>query len=151
MHLKRRFTFLLLVFALLPLLAVQAVEPINKSRFNDVAIKGYDPVAYFNQGGSARGDKKITHEWSGATWRFASEENRDLFKSDPETYAPQYGGYCAYAVSEGSTASIDPKAWSIVEGKLYLNYNLKIHEKWSKDLSGRIIKGDANWPGILAK
>ena len=113
---------------------------------NDVAIKGADPVAYFRQGKFVGGNSQFTHQWNGATWHFSTSENRDLFMANPEKYAPQYGGYCAYAVSEGYIAEIDPAAWSIVDGKLYLNFSLRIRDLWSRDLPGNIAKGNNNWP-----
>ena len=115
-----------------------------------VAILGSDPVAYFTEGEYTPGTEEFTHEWEGATWQFASAENRDLFAANPEEYAPQYGGFCAYAVSQGNTASIEPTAWKIVDGKLYLNYNDKIQERWAKDIPGHIAQADENWPGVLA-
>jgi hypothetical protein len=115
-----------------------------------IAIKGYDPVAYHRGGKPIEGSSKSELDWRDANWRFASAENRDLFKSDPEKYAPQYGGYCAWAVSQGYTASVDPKnAWRIVDGRLYFNYNVDIQKKWSEDIPGNIKKADANWLGVL--
>lgn len=115
-----------------------------------VAIKGADPVAYFTVGEYTPGSDEFTHDWEGATWQFASAENRDLFAANPEEYAPQYGGFCAYAVSQGGTAPIEPTAWKIVDGKLYLNFNDNIQERWSKDIPGHIAKADQNWPSVLA-
>ncbi len=114
-----------------------------------VAIRGADPVAYFTQGDAVIGSPEFEYEWNGATWRFASAEHRDLFASNPEDYAPQYGGFCAWAVSQGYTAEVDPEAWRIVDGKLYLNYSQKIQERWSRDIPGHIAKADENWPGVL--
>jgi hypothetical protein len=85
-----------------------------------------------------------------ATWYFASAGNRDLFAADPDKYAPQYGGYCAWAVSQGYTAKIDPEAWKIVDGRLYLNYSKDVQAQWSEDIPGNIAQGDANWPKIRA-
>jgi YHS domain-containing protein len=113
-----------------------------------VATDGTDPVAYFTEGAPIAGSKDITHDWNGASWRFSSQENKDAFAAEPAAYAPQYGGYCAYAVSEGYTASTTPKAWKIVDGKLYLNYSRRIQRKWERDIPGRIASGDANWPKI---
>ncbi|NEQ54758.1 MAG: YHS domain-containing protein [Leptolyngbya sp. SIO3F4] len=115
-----------------------------------IAIRGADPVAYFTAGEYTPGSDEFTHEWEGETWQFASSENRDLFAANPEEYAPQYGGFCAYAVSQGNTAPIEPTAWKVVEGKLYLNYNDKIQKRWSKDIPGYIAQADQNWPGVLA-
>lgn len=114
-----------------------------------VAIRGYDPVAYFTESEPAKGKKEFSFDWQGTTWHFANAENRDSFSSDPEKYAPQYGGYCAWAVKEGTTAPIDPQAWKIVDGKLYLNLNPDIQEQWQKDIPGNIAKADQNWPGVL--
>ena len=103
---------------------VAAEEMVNTGYFGDVAIKGYDPVAYFVQHDAVQGSPQFSYHWLGATWQFASAENRDLFKADPAKYAPQYGGYCADGVSFGTvTTNIDPKAWRIIEGKLYISYD----------------------------
>jgi YHS domain-containing protein len=123
---------------------------VNSSFLGGVAIEGTDPVAYFDQGRPVEGSSDFEHEWMGATWRFVSAENRDRFAADPEKYAPQYGGYCAWAVSQGYTAKIDPEAWSIVDDKLYLNYSKDVQKQWSADVPGNIAKGDANWPTIRA-
>jgi len=116
-----------------------------------VAVAGYDPVAYFTERRPVPGDPKITIEHAGAEWRFASEANRDAFKADPAKYAPQYGGYCAWAVANGYTAKGDPHAWTIANGKLYLNYNKSVQRTWEKDIAGNVARGDANWPAVLAK
>lgn len=116
---------------------------------NGVAINGYDPVAYFTQAMPVRGDATYTATWDGAEWRFSSEENKQLFEANPERYAPQYGGYCAFAVASGYTAKTDPDAWSVVDDKLYLNFNKRIRSRWLRDVPGNIAKGDANWPSVL--
>lgn len=116
----------------------------------DGAIKGYDPVSYFS-GEPEKGNKNISCKWNGAMWYFASEDNRTKFESNPEAFVPQYGGYCAYAVSQGYTAKIDPEAYKIVEGKLYLNYNDNIQKKWEADQDEYIMYADSNWPKILDK
>ncbi|RZM76092.1 YHS domain-containing (seleno)protein [Leptolyngbya iicbica] len=113
-----------------------------------VAIAGADPVAYFTEGAYVPGSTEFTYEWSGATWQFASAENRDTFASNPAQYAPQYGGFCAWAVSQGYTAAIDPTAWTIVDDKLYLNYDANIQSRWERDIPGNIAKADANWPAV---
>ena len=116
------------------------------------AINGYDPVAYFTEGKPIEGKSSFTLDWMGAQWRFANASNRDTFAKDPSRYAPQYGGYCAWAVSQGSTASTTPEAWKIVGGKLYLNYSKSIQKRWeSDDVAKLIAAGDANWPEIKAK
>lgn len=113
------------------------------------AINGYDPVAYFTDGRPVRGSDAITSEWNGATWWFATAENKASFDADPEAYAPQYGGYCAWAVAEGYTASTDPDAWKIEDGKLYLNFSRRIQRRWERDIPGNIARADANWPRVL--
>jgi YHS domain-containing protein len=116
---------------------------------NGIAIGGTDPVAYFRQGQPVAGSANYEHRWRSTTWRFSSAENRDLFASNPEQYAPQYGGYCAWAVSQGYTASTIPEAWKIVDGKLYLNYSTRVQRSWEGDTSGHIARADRNWPGVL--
>lgn len=140
--------FFLGAFVLATALAVRAEKPVNTT-FLGVAIKGYDPVAYFTDGKAVKGDPDHSFEWNGAEWRFASAAHRDLFKADPVKYAPQYGGYCAWAVSRGYTAGIDPDAWKIVNGRLYLNYSLKVQKQWAEDIPGNIAKAEENWPKIL--
>ena len=115
------------------------------------AIRGYDPVAYFTEGKPVEGSRQFTHKWKGATWRFASAQNRDAFAAAPDKYAPQYGGYCAYGVANGYTVSTVPDAWSVVEGKLYLNYSLGVRADWLKDTPAYIRKADANWPKALER
>ncbi len=121
------------------------------TNWRGLAIKGYDPVAYFTAGRPVEGDSDFVYEWRDATWRFASAAHRDLFAADPEKYAPQYGGFCAWAVSQGKTAPIDPDAWRIVDGKLYLNYSAKVQKTWEEDIPGFIQKADANWPQLRNK
>ncbi|MEO0768888.1 MAG: YHS domain-containing (seleno)protein [Cyanobacteria bacterium J06649_4] len=113
-----------------------------------IAIEGADPVAYFTEEAFVPGSADFTHEWKGVTWQFASAENRDLFASNPEQYAPQYGGYCAWAVGQNALAAIDPNAWSIVDGKLYLNANDRIQARWNKDIPGNIALAEKNWPAL---
>ena len=113
-----------------------------------VAIEGTDPVAYFTDGKPVAGKPAFAHAWQGVTWQFASAANRDAFAREPAKYAPQYGGFCAWAVSNGYTAKSEPDAWKIVDGRLYLNYDRNIQGRWALDQSGNIKKADANWPGI---
>jgi YHS domain-containing protein len=134
------------LLAALPATASTAVTKTYSSR--GVAIDGSDAVAYFSEGKPVRGSKEFTHDWNGVTWRFSSAENRDLFAAAPEEYAPQYGGFCAYAVAQGSLASTIPEAWKIVDGKLYLNYSRRIQRRWDKNIAGYIADGDANWPSL---
>jgi hypothetical protein len=128
----------------------EGLDPVNKSSAG-LAMKGYDAVAYFKEGKPAVGNERYQHTWNGARWQFASAENRDAFARSPEKYAPQYGGYCSYAVSHGYTANGDPEAWKIVDGKLYLNYNREVRQLWEQDVPGNIAKGNGNWPGFLVR
>jgi YHS domain-containing protein len=117
--------------------------------FSSLAVGGHDPVAYFKVGRPVPGVAQFSLEHKGATWRFASKENLDAFRANPAAYAPQYGGYCAWAVSQNYTASGDPRYWKIVNGKLYLNYDASVQATWEKDIPGFIAKADRNWPGVL--
>jgi hypothetical protein len=147
MKMPFRIALTLLLFSLT--LSAFAVDPINKSLIGGVAIKGYDPVAYFTEGKAVKGDSDFEHEYMDATWRFASAAYRDEFARDPKKYMPQYGGYCAYGVSKGYAVGIDPEAWKVVDGKLYLNYNQDVQKMWLEDVPGRVKKADENWPKIL--
>jgi len=97
------------------------------------------------------GKAEFEYQWNGATWRFSSGANLAAFKANPEAYAPQYGGYCAKALSEGNLASIDPRAWKIVDGKLYPNYSADVQAQWLEDIPGNIQKADALWPSVLTE
>jgi hypothetical protein len=129
--------------------AIAAKDPVYTPTFNNLAIKGYDTVAYFTLGEPKKGSKDFQYEWKGAAWRFISAEHLEMFKAEPEKFAPQYGGYCAWALSENKLAPVNPKQWHIVNDKLYLNYNAKIQKKWLEDRDNLIMKGDNNWPSVL--
>jgi hypothetical protein len=116
-----------------------------------VAIKGFDPVAYFKEGKPVKGNEKFSYDWNNAKWFFVSKENLDAFSKMPDKYAPQYGGYCAYGMSEGHKAPTDPNAWTILNGKLYLNYSLDVKQNWVKDQQERIIKANKNWEMLKDK
>ena len=127
-----------------------ADNTVNTGYFGGVAIKGYDPVAYFTEGRSMKGSEEFAYDWLGTPWHFASRKHRDLFVSEPVKYAPQFGGYCAGEVAfEGITVNIDPDAWRIIEGKLYLYGDKTI------DLipppAGYLTKAEANWPKLVTK
>jgi hypothetical protein len=141
-------TALALAFALIFTVPASAKEAIY-SNWLGRAIGGYDPVAYFTAGKPVEGSGDFTAKWKGADWRFASAANRDLFITMPEKYAPKYGGYCAYAVAQNSTAKIDPTAWAIVDGKLYLNYSHDIQKTWTANRAAFIAAADKNWPSVL--
>jgi YHS domain-containing protein len=139
----------MLVVVALPQMAVAGQPEVYRGAIRGVAINGYDPVAYFTENRPVEGREAITTEWKGVTWRFSSEANRDAFAANPEKYAPQYGGYCAFAVANGSTASSDPGAFTIVNDRLYLNVSAAVRDFWAKDTAGNISKADANWPNVL--
>ncbi len=122
------------------------VESLNLRQ--GVALKGYDPVAYFAEGAPAAGDPAISYRWQGATWYFATTAHREVFVANPARYAPQYGGYCAFALSRGRTADADPGQWAIVHGKLYVNNNALAKKFWDQSRPGNIEAGDSNWPLI---
>lgn len=113
-----------------------------------LAIRGYDPVAYFTDAAARQGAAEFAFEWSGATWHFTSAEHRDLFAAQPTKYAPQFGGHCAWAVSNDYLYESDPTVWAIHEGKLYLNYNRDVQKKWSADRGAAIVRGEKNWPRL---
>lgn len=118
---------------------------------NGIAVNGHDVVAYFKDSAPLKGDKQFAYSWQGTEWRFASKANLDTFKAQPEKYAPQFGGYCAYGLSNGYKAPTEPDAFTIVDNKLYLNYNTKVREEWKKDMGDRIKKGEANWVTLNAQ
>jgi YHS domain-containing protein len=117
----------------------------GESFASEPAIRGYDAVSYFTAGKAVKGDGSYDYAWHDMTWYFSSKRNRDLFAADPGKYAPQYDGYCAWAMTESRKARTDPEVWKIVGGKLYLNCSRSAYEKWSRDIPGNIRKADANW------
>ena len=129
--------------------AAESAPQVYTESSSGLAIRGTDPVAYFTEGQAVEGNSEYETEYQGATWRFSSTENQELFESDPEAYAPQYGGYCAKAVSEGNVVSTDPEAWKIVDDKLYLNYSPAVQAQWVEDIEGNIRLGDEMWPNVL--
>ena len=138
------------LFALLfPLLLAQPAASIQPVYATRLAIDGYDPVAYFTEAKPVRGNTQFEFKWKGAKWIFYNIENRDQFAAAPEKYSPKYGGYCAYAVSQGNTARIDPKAWKVVDDALYLNFSLKIQQKWEAKQAESIEQANQNWPVLL--
>lgn len=121
---------------------------INKTP-DGLALQGYDPVAYFTDHKPVKGDAAFTATHEGATYRFASAEHRDLFVSNPQKYAPAFGGYCGYAVSVGKIRPINPELWSIVDGTLILQHSAGAVGLWQKDVSGNKTKADALWPRLV--
>ncbi|KOO13995.1 hypothetical protein AKJ18_15470 [Vibrio xuii] len=115
---------------------------------NDLAIQGYDPVAYFTDAGAVQGDPQFSATYKNAIYHFASSENRDQFKANPQTFAPQYGGYCAFGVAMGKKFETDPQAWKIEDGKLYLNLDKTVQQRWLEDTQGFIQDANTNWTSI---
>ena len=128
---------------------VYAGDPVYTGFLSNKAVSGYDPVAFFTDGKPIKGDSKFQTEYNGADWYFASQEHLDMFKENPEKYAPQYGGFCAWAVAaKHSRAPGDPEYWKIVDGKLYLNYDKSVQQKWLEDVPGFIQEADKYWPTL---
>jgi len=122
-------------------------DAVNTGRFNDTAVDGYDAVAYFTEGKPVEGSNDFEYFWRGGNWRFSSQENLEQFKADPEKFAPQYGGWCAYAMSDkGHTVRTDPEAWTIREGKLYLNYSKNVRKVWREDVNTHIVEANGFYP-----
>ncbi len=128
-----------------------AIKPIYSGGSDRAAIRGYDTVAYFTENKAVPGNKEISFEHLGTTWFFSTEANRAEFEQDPEKYMPQYGGYCAYAVARGSSASSKPEYFTLHEGKLYLNFSKSVYNKWLKDKEDYIEDADDKWPSVLSK
>jgi YHS domain-containing protein len=138
---------LILIFVSAPFWALAANNLINTGK-GGPAIHGYDPVAYFNAGKPVQGQADLSYAWSGATWLFSSAANRQAFIDDPQRYAPQFGGFCAYAVSFAQFADVDPEAWTIRDGKLYLNYSKHIRDTWRPRADEFIGDAEQVWPDM---
>ena len=136
--------FFLAVMLVIPAIAGNPGALINK-RPDDVAILGYDTVAYFTEGRPVKGNSEFSHQWNDAKWHFASAKHRDLFAADPERYAPQFGGHCAMALTRGVSKVIDPEAWIVSEGKLYLSFSKKGIDMFGQNVAGNIRKSEDNW------
>ncbi|MBM2576921.1 YHS domain protein [Jannaschia sp. Os4] len=133
------------------LLAPQPLAPARVYTEGGLAIRGTDPVAYFYDAMPVPGDPAVTHDWAGATWAFATVENRDRFAAEPARYAPAYGGFCAWAVAEkGELYSTQPKNWAIVDGRLFLNFDDAVQELWNAEPADFIAAADRRWPEIVA-
>lgn len=114
-----------------------------------VAISGYDAVAYFTEGRPVEGKPSFSLKWRGVTWQFASAQTMDAFEMNPGAYAPQYGGYCAYAMSKGAVATTVPEAFTINKGRLYLNFSTAVRTIWGEDIPGNVALADSHWPAAL--
>lgn len=129
--------------------AVKTTGAEYNTMYAGLGAKGYDVVAYFTDREPAMGSDKHTSQYGGVTWQFSSREHRDMFAANPARYAPQYGGFCSWGVSQGKLFDVDPvNGWKIVDGKLYLNFNADIQKVWEKDSSGYITKAERNWPSL---
>lgn len=128
---------------------LNAVDRVLTGFLNQTAVGGFDTVSYFTEGSPQKGQEQFQTSYNGATWLFVSKKNMELFKENPEKYAPQYGGYCAWAVSRGYTANGDPLVWFIHEQKLYLNYSLSVQNNWLEEIQQNISLADRNWPNVL--
>jgi YHS domain-containing protein len=135
-----------------PMALADTPRPINTlGSWEGIAIRGYDPVAYFRDGGPRPGKPEFSASHGGAIWRFASAEHKALFEADPERYLPAYGGFCAYGTSRGYLVKIEPEAWSIVDGRLYLNYDLRVRATWLGRTRTYIARADGNWPRLTTR
>ena len=145
-----------LVFAGTQAFAAEPINTLEKSGLfrykpSGLAIRGADTVAYFTENKYVPGSDRFITEWNGAVWQFSSQENLDKFIANPEAYAPQYGGYCAYGVAQNYLVKIEPENWTIVDGKLYLNYDDGVQKKWEKDIPGYIVQANAKFAELLEK
>ena len=141
-----------LVFAVTATLVIVPAfsqTPVNTT-VDNIAIRGYNPVAYFQEGAARQGSASFEYVWNDVTWHFASPENLERFQGDPERYAPQFGGYCAWAASQGYVADIDPDAWTVHEGRLYLNFSSGIRRRFMRDIEDNIEAAERNWPTLAA-
>jgi YHS domain-containing protein len=150
---NRRTAFAVVALLALPQFAVAPALGAEPEIFTGLvpgtAVGGYDAVAYHTQGKPVQGSTEFTHQWKGAEWRFASRENLETFRADPEAYAPQFGGYCAYGVAKGYAVKGEPEVWKVVDGKLYLNYDARVQRSWESDIPGYIAEAGARWPDVL--
>jgi YHS domain-containing protein len=137
-----------LVLGMLSAQGVRAESASDVNLIDGIALHGFDPVAYFTQNKAVKGVAQITSEYKGVTYEFASKEDQAAFEANPEKYVPQYGGFCAYAVSKGAKADIDPHAFSINDGKLYLQNSERALELYQKDVKGNTEAADHNWPEV---
>lgn len=145
---KKLLCIALSLIALSPLASAKTLLNVDKA---GVGIKGYDPVAFFTDHAAVKGTSANKSTEGGVTYYFASAEHKALFDANPSKYEPQFGGYCAWAVSQGYTAGIDPQAFQIVDGRLLLQYSQGVRKDFNKDTAGNLKKADANWPNIVAK
>ena len=135
----------LIARAVLLIIAIASTNPVAAVESTRLGIKGYDPVSYFTDGRPTKGTPGFSYTWQNVTYYFASAQHRDQFAADPDRYAPQFAGYCAYGVAMGMKAEVDPEAWTIINNKLYLNYDKKSREKWRGNVTANISEAEAKW------
>lgn len=145
-----RFAVLTVVLGIAGAMTLRGQSPASINAANGIAIQGYDAVAYHTRQEAVKGDRAFTHQWRGVTWQFASAEHRDAFAKAPEKFIPEFGGFCAYGVSRGYAVDIDPNAFAIVDGRLYLNYSKSVQRTWNQDRAGYIQKARGHWPKVSA-
>jgi YHS domain-containing protein len=139
-------SIILLLFSIAPLVVFAQNGEVYTTK--EGAIDGYDPVAFFKEQKPMKGNKEFVYDWNGAKWYFSSQANLNEFKANPEKYAPQYGGYCAYGTADGHKAPIKVHTWTVVNDKLYFNYNQDVKKLWNKNQKELILKADKNWPTV---
>jgi hypothetical protein len=149
-RLAYRVSVLIVALGVAGAMTLRGQTPGSINAANGVAIQGYDAVAYHTQQQAVKGSRAFTHVWRGVTWQFASADNRDRFATSPESFIPEFGGFCAYGVSRGYAVDIDPQAFAIVDGTLYLNYSKRVQSTWNQDRAGYIEKARRNWPKVSA-
>jgi YHS domain-containing protein len=145
-----RISVLVVVLGIAGAMTLRGQTPGSINAANGVALQGYDVVAYHTQQQAVKGAAALSHVWRGVTWRFASAENRDRFAKAPDQFLPEFGGFCAYGVSRGYAVDIDPQAFAVVDGKLYLNYSKRVQGTWNQDRPGYIEKARQHWPKVSA-
>jgi hypothetical protein len=130
-----------------------AGDSVNTGYFGGVAIMGYDTVAYFTEGKAVKGSEEFTYDWLGTPWHFASKKHQDMFMNEPDKFAPQYGGYCApeVAITGTATINIDPEAFKIIDGKLYLVYDPDSANFFKDNAKELVPKANDNWPNVQAR
>lgn len=133
------------------LLASASAKQLNNPDRDGVSIQGYDPVAFFTDHMPVKGNQQFQSSYNGAKYYFASAEHKAAFDKEPAKYEPQFGGYCAYGASQGHPAPIKIEAWQIVNGRLLMQYDLDIKDKFNRDQQGNLMKADQNWPGLIDK
>lgn len=142
---------LIALFALCSNFASAANKTLVNIDKTGLGLKGYDPVAYFTENRPVKGDPQFVSTYNGVRYQFASAADKNAFDANPSKYEPQFGGFCAYAASEGHTAKIEPDAFEVLNGRLLLQYDRDIRERFDKEPQGRLKKADSNWPAIVEK